>query len=452
MGSVFKILIVDDEKDYRDTLKILLNSKGYIAGEAASAKEALDIIETEYYPLIISDVMMPGMNGMSFLKKVKEEYGKALEMILVTGYGNVETAVKAMKAGAFGYFIKSHDPEELLIEIEKAKKIINLQNQNNIVKRYAEGKRYLYQSRNPKMKEIIEIINTIAKSNANVLIKGESGVGKEVIAQMIHDRSFRASSAFVAINCQSFADNLLESELFGHEKGAFTGAVERRLGRFEEANGGTLFLDEVGELSLSTQVKLLRVLENRTIARLGSNKPILVDFRLISATNRDIQSSTKSGKFRDDLLYRINTIEIDIPPLRERKEDLEDMIYFFVDMFKNELKKNITDIEDETMNFLMNYDYPGNIRELKNIIERLVVMSEEGVLKKRSSAAQIKKSDAKNFEIKPYKEARSEFEIEYLTNVLKQCNNNITRAAELIGISRRQLFNKIIEYNLKEIL
>lgn len=452
MSSVFKILIVDDEKDYRDTLNMLLTAKGYIVGEAASAKEALDIIEREYYPVVVSDVMMPGMNGMDFLRKVKEGYDKALEMILVTGYGNVENAVQAMKSGAFGYFIKSHNPEELLIEIEKARKIINLQNQNSIEKRHTEGKRYLLQSKNSKMKEIIEIINTVAKSNANVLIKGESGVGKEVVAQMIHDRSLRAASAFVAINCQSFSDNLLESELFGHEKGAFTGAVERRLGRFEESHGGTLFLDEIGELSLSTQVKLLRVVENRTIERIGSNKPIFVDFRLISATNRDIRNLVKIGKFREDLLYRINTIEVEIPPLRERKEDIEDMIFFFADMFKNELKKDITGIDDETMSFLMEYDYPGNIRELKNMIERLVVMSEGGMLKNRSGIAKTKKTDFQGFDVKPYKEAKSEFEIEYLANVLKQCNNNITRAAEMMRISRRQLFNKITEYNLKDIL
>ncbi|MGE5632400.1 MAG: sigma-54-dependent transcriptional regulator [Caulobacteraceae bacterium] len=452
MSQAYKILIVDDEKEYRETYRMILESRGFIVGEAECAKEALEIMENEYYPLVLTDVLMPGMDGMEFLKEIKKNNEKSVEVIMVTGYGSIETAVQAMKMGAFGYFIKSHNPEELMIEIDKAKKIINLQNQKNMTVKNKENRRFLYQSKNPKMKEILDIIDTIGKSNTNVLLLGESGVGKEVMAQMLHDKSQRAAMPFIAINCQSFSDNLLESELFGHEKGAFTGAVDRRIGRFEEASGGTIFLDEIGEMSLNTQVKLLRVLENKTIERVGSNKSIYVDFRLISASNRILTQEVKNGKFREDLLYRINTITLEIPPLRERKEDIADMIEFFVRIYKNELKKDIKGIDNETMNYLMSYDYPGNIRELKNIIERLIVLSTNGVLRMNFGAGsgQKKEIDPIHMEIKPYREAKRDFEIDYLINILKHCNNNITQAAKLIGISRRQLFNKIIEHNLKD--
>ncbi len=452
MSQSYKILIVDDEREYRETYRMILESRGFIVGEAESAKEALEVMENEYYPLVLTDILMPGMDGMEFLKEIKKNIEKSVEVIMVTGYGSIETAVQAMKMGAFGYFIKSHDPEELMIEIDKAKKIVNLQNQKNMIAKNKENRRFLYQSKNSKMKEILGIIDTIGKSNTNVLLLGESGVGKEVVAQMLHDKSQRAAMPFIAINCQSFSDNLLESELFGHEKGAFTGAVDRRMGRFEEASGGTIFLDEIGEMSLNTQVKLLRVLENKTIERVGSNKSINVNFRLISATNRILTHEVKNGKFREDLFYRINTITIEIPPLRERKEDIADMIDFFTRRYKNELKKDIKGIDDETMNYLMNYDYPGNIRELKNIIERLTVLSADGILRMNFGTGAGPKKDIglSHIEIKPYREAKKDFEINYLRNVLKHCNNNITQAANLIGISRRQLFNKIIEYNLKD--
>ncbi|SKA77439.1 DNA-binding transcriptional response regulator, NtrC family, contains REC, AAA-type ATPase, and a Fis-type DNA-binding domains [Caloramator quimbayensis] len=451
MSDICKILIVDDEKEYRETYRIILESRGYIVGEAGSAKETLDILDYEYYPLVLSDIIMPDMDGLELLKEIKNRYDKSVEVIMVTGYGSIETAVNAMKMGAFGYFIKSHNPEELLIEIEKAKKIVNFQNQKIISINKKEGRRFLNQSKNPKMKEILNIIDTVASSNTNVLLLGESGVGKEVIAHMLHEKSNRSSMPFVAINCQAFSDNLLESELFGHEKGAFTGALDRRIGRFEQANGGTIFLDEIGEMSLNTQVKLLRVLEDKKIERVGSNKPINVDFRLIAATNRDIRREIKKGSFREDLYYRINTITIEIPPLRERKEDILDMINFFINLFSKELKKEIRGIDDETLEYLTKYDYPGNIRELKNIIERLVVLSKDGILRVKSTLEKTGKINSNNeSSIIPYKEARRRFETEYILNVLKYCSNNITQAASIMNISRRQLFNKIIELNLKE--
>jgi len=455
MNEVYKILVVDDEKDYRKSLRKILESGGYIVGEAESALEALDIIDCEYYPLILTDIYMPGMNGLKFLEEVKNRYEDSVKVILVTGYGSIDSAVQAMKLGAFGYYIKSHSLEELLIEVEKAKKIVNLQNQKKMDNKYNENKRFLYQSKNPRMIEILGIIDTIVDSSASVLLMGESGVGKEVLAKLLHSKSMRRDMPFVAINCQSFSDNLLESELFGHEKGAFTGASGKRIGRFEEANGGTVFLDEIGEMSLNTQIKLLRVLEDKKIERIGSNKSIAVDFRLISATNKNLPQAIKEKQFRDDLFYRLNTITIEIPPLRERKEDISDMINFFVDYYKSELKKDIKGIESQTMDYLLNYQYPGNIRELKNIIERMVVLSKNGILTINNAAAPAASNECPGglkFELKNYREARREFEIYYFSNILKQCNNNITQASAMIGMSRRQLFNKIVEYNLKEFM
>lgn len=450
MTGLFKILIVDDDADYRETYKMLLTRKGYNIEAACSAEEAFQMLDKEFYPLIISDIMMPGKDGVSFLREVKEIYEKIIEVIMVTGYGSIETAVQTMKMGAFGYFIKSHNPEELILEIEKVYKIFTLQNINKINKNNEKG-RHLCTSKNREMQKIFEMVELVAASNSNVLITGESGVGKEIIAHLIHEKSGRAQMPFIPINCQYFSAGLIESELFGHEKGAFTGAAARRIGHLEEANGGTIFLDEIGDMEENTQVKLLRVLETKRIERIGSNKLIDVDFRLVSATNKDLARSVLSGRFREDLFYRINTIEIKVPPLRERKEDIEDLIYFFINRFNMEMGKGIKEIDEDTKQYLLDYKYPGNIRELKNIIERLVVLSKGGVLK--SEMFKGNKSctnEGEKEKITTYKEAKQNFEKRYIIQVLKHCQNNITHAASIMEISRRQLFNKIIELDLKE--
>lgn len=454
MTGLFKILIVDDDDDYRETNRMLLTRKGYSIETAASSEEAYQLMKNEYYPLIISDIMMPGKNGVDFLKEVKDNYNKNIEVIMVTGYGSVETAVQSMKIGAFGYFIKSHNPEELIIEIEKVRKIFSLQSINEINKINKKNK-YLYTSKNKDMQNVYEMANRVAVSNSTVLITGESGVGKEIIAHMIHDQSNRANMPFIPINCQYYSSGLIESELFGHEKGAYTGANTTRIGHLEEASGGTIFLDEIGDMEESTQVKLLRVLETKQIERIGSNKLIDVDFRLVSATNKDLTKAVSVGKFREDLYFRINTIEIKIPPLRHRKEDIEDLIYFFIDRFNKEMGRGIKDIDENTKQQLLNYSYPGNIRELKNIIERLIVLSNGSILKgdviynnKSINYNKVNHSDEENQTT--YKEAKRNFEINYINKVLKNCDNNITHAAKFMDLSRRQLFNKIIEYDLKD--
>lgn len=449
MNESVKILIVDDEADYLETHKMLLESKGYIVNLASSATEALDILSVEYHPIVITDVIMPNKDGFYLLREIKKNFKERIQVIVVTGHGSITAAVQAMKEGALGYFIKSHNPEELFMEIEKARRVVKFETIQFISDRDHRSKFFLQESKNQKIKDILLDIETLSDSDCNVLITGESGVGKEVFAKHIHEKSRRSSEIFLPTNCQSLSSTLLEAELFGHEKGAFTGATIQRIGRFEEASGGSMFLDEIGELSQNIQVKLLRVLDTRFIERIGSNKQIPVKFRLISATSRNLDNEIKSGNFREDLFYRINTVHFVIPPLRERREDLEAMIQVFVQQYANEVKKNILGIEPETLEYLLQYDYPGNVRELKNIIERMIVLSRDGYLSMDLKDCTKDRSPLHPEAISDYADAKKEFEFQYFKNALSMNDFNISKTADSIKMSRRQLFNKIIEYNLK---
>ncbi len=443
-----KILIVDDEIEYREVLQMIVEGKGYITETAKSGMDALDKLKQNNFDLVLTDLIMEGMDGIELLGRIKEKY-RDLEVIIITGYGTIQNAVEAMKKGAFTYFIKGHDPEVLLKEIKNVEEAIS----NNIHKSINSNNDsdFMLTTHNKKFRKVIDIAEKAAKSNVNILLLGESGVGKEVFARHIHYCSERGKNPFIPINCSAFSDTLLESELFGHEKGSFTGATDRRKGRFEAADRGTLFLDEVGDVSLNTQVKLLRVLEEKRIERIGSNKPIEVNFRLVSATNKELQKEIFKGEFREDFFYRLSTITIDIPPLRERKEDLQMLMDFFLERSKKTFNKEISEIEKGVMAFLLSYEYPGNIRELKNIIERLVVLSEDGrILTKDLPECKEPYIDDENLEIiKPLKEMRKEVEAEYIEKVLEMCDENISEAARKLCISRRQLFNKISEYGLK---
>lgn len=447
----FRILVVDDEVEFRDVYRIILEDKGYETYLVSSGEECLNILKEQSFDLVLTDLKMEGISGIELLKKIREEK-YSCELILVTGFGTVESAVNAMKLGAFGYFIKGNDPEVLLKEIEKLVKIKKLEKDNISIRNKLMNFNYLLDSNNEKFKNILRVSEKAALSNSNILILGESGTGKEVIAKYIHQFSERKHENFIAVNCQIFSDGVLESELFGHEKGAFTGAIEKRIGRFEEANNGTLFLDEIGELSLNTQVKLLRAIENKTFERIGSNKSINTDIRLVSATNRKINEEIKNGKFREDLYYRINTITIEVPPLRERKEDIQILINFFLNQMQHEMKKKITEIEEGLIDILVKYDYPGNIRELKNIIERLVVLSDDGVIRKRDlpDLKIVGSEEVQDInDIKSLKDVRNLAELKYIKLVLENCNGNISEAARVMDISRRQLFNKLVEYGIK---
>jgi DNA-binding NtrC family response regulator len=445
----FKILVVDDEEEFRDVYRIIFEEKNYETQVASSGEECLKILKEQVFDLVITDLKMGGMDGIELLKTIKKEKYPC-EVIIVTGFGTIESAVNAMKIGAFSYFIKGSDPEVLLKEIEKLVKIKNLESDNKSIRNQLINFNYFLDSNCNKFKSMLKIAEKAAVSNSNILILGESGTGKEVIAKYIHQLSDRKDDNFIAVNCQVFSEGVLESELFGHEKGAFTGATEKRIGRFEEANNGTLFLDEIGELSLNTQVKLLRVLDSRILERIGSNKSISVDIRLISATNRTLTEEIKNGKFREDLFYRINTITIEIPPLRERKEDIPILFDFFLKNAQKDMKKNITKIEDGLMDLLVIYDYPGNIRELKNIIERLVVLSDNGTIKKEDLPDLRLFNNDYNEEIKSLKDVRQLAEIKYIKYILEKCNGNVSESARLMDISRRQLFNKLVEYGINK--
>ncbi|WP_419725238.1 sigma-54-dependent transcriptional regulator [Terrisporobacter petrolearius] len=447
----FNILVVDDEIQYQEVINMILQSEGYKTKVASSGEEALEILKKEEFHLVLTDLKMNGMDGIHLLKEIKNNYTNTYVM-LITGFGTIKNAVEAMKKGAFGYFIKGNNPGDLLREIEKVKK--ECESTEKVEK---INNKFLLDTKNYNFRKILRIAKKAASADVNVLITGESGTGKEVMARFIYENSKRKNEKFVPVNCQAFSSGLLESELFGHEKGSFTGAFNKRIGRFEEAHGGTLFLDEVGDIDLNTQVKLLRVLENRTIEKIGSNKPIDVDFRLICATNKDFCEAIENKEFREDLFYRINTISIHLPSLKERKEDLPMLIDFFLKKSSAKYNKKIVNVEDDVMNHLLNYEYKGNIRELKNILDRLVVLSENGIIRKEYVSANVQPNiepDCGNFikleDIKPLKEIKQEAEANYIKKVLERFNGNITKSAEYLEISRRQLFNKIVEYNVKE--
>ncbi len=455
--SDFKILVVDDEPEYRDVLENIFTMNGYKVETAQSGETALNMLEENSYNALVTDLLMDGMDGIELLERVKKKYPD-LGVLIVTGYGTVRNAVDAMRKGAFGYFVKSHDPEELIMEIRKIEKISNLEKDNAILKIQQNNPSCLVESRNSRFNSVLEVARKVSGNDTNVLILGESGVGKEVVARYIHQCRGNGNSPFVSINCSSFPESLVEAELFGYEKGAFTGATESREGRFESARGGVLFVDEIGDIPLKIQVKLLRSIENREIQRIGSNKTVKTDFKLISATNINMQEAISRGNFREDLFYRIGTIIIEIPPLRERKEDIEDLLWFFIHKAEINLDRKIKRIEPDLTEFLYQYQYPGNLREMRNLVERMVVLSDNGVLgvddlpdyciDGRYAAPVKTKPDNASQEIRSLREIRREAESEYIKKVLSLCGNNISEASRKLQLSRRQLTNKINEYFL----
>ncbi len=449
MKIPMKLLIVDDEKDFRELLRIILIKQGYQADMAADGNEALKRLEENAYDIVLTDMMMPGIGGNDLVDIIQERY-KDTSCIVITGYGSIENAVETIKRGAFSYIIKSSDPQELLIEINKIATIKSLSQENSRLRNVLSGPEALLQTQNESFRNAVLYAEKAAVTTANILILGESGVGKEVFARYIHEKSPRKSEIFMAVNCHSLSDTLLESELYGHEKGAFTGSQTRRIGRFEAADGGTLFLDEIGDMPVNTQVKILRNIENREIERIGSNASIHVDFRLISATNRNLQKEISSGRFREDLYYRINTVTIEIPPLRKRKEDLPMLVGFFVEKAARELKKNVFSVAPDLMDRLMAHDYPGNIRELKNIIERLVVISEGDILTLQGARQYdvFSGSTEEKGAGSSLREVRKHAESSHIIQTLKETGYCVESAAELLQISSRQLYNKIKEYDI----
>ncbi len=444
-----RILLVEDDADFGDSFAIILKRKGYLVVLVPSAVKALERLAEERFDLVISDVVMPQMNGLEFVKIIKEQ-GMDVPVIMLSGYGNVKEAVEAMKIGAYNYFLKPVNQDEICLTIEKAIELKNLKWENEFLRGELQDlKGNMFLSNNDVMKSIIHEAEILAQSDVNVLIMGESGTGKELLARFIHDSSRRSSCPFLAINCQAYVDTLIESELFGYKGGSFTGAKSKgKPGKLELANGGTLFLDEIGELETATQVKLLRVLENREIEPVGGLKPIPVNFRLISATNQDLEKCVHEKVFREDLFYRINTVMLTLPPLRERREDIIGLARYFLKIFTAEQKKSITKFSLAAEQSLLNYAWPGNIRELKNVIEGAVALAKGYKLEEADLRINCKQQCQHYCAGLSFAHAKRRFEKDFLQYSFHQAGGNISLLARTIGVDRKQLYKKLTEYNI----
>ncbi|MDO4834186.1 MAG: sigma-54 dependent transcriptional regulator [Bacillota bacterium] len=452
--ELFRILVVDDEPEYCSVLKMIIESKGYCVETRTSGTDALSALEKSNFDLVISDVKMPQMSGHDLLKEIKKrEYD--VEVIMLTAFGSIEKAVETMKLGAYTYVTKENDPEELLIEIDKVANIRALERENKILKK-RKNCEYMIDSRNDKFRQMLSLVERAAQSESNILILGESGTGKEVLASYIHSKSKRSHNNLLEMNCQAISESILESELFGHEKGAFTGAMQRRIGHFEAANGGTLFLDEIGGISVGLQAKMLKAIENKVIYRMGSSTPVNVDFRLITATNRNLQSDMEKELFRSDLFYRISTIVLELPPLRERKEDIPLFIDFYMQKYCREMNKTGIEFAPGVREMLEEYNYPGNIRELKNLIERLLVLSPQDCIKEEylpSEVINFNKQSSEGIIRTDYTESLREYrqkaEKKYICDLMHKYPDDMNKVSEILSITRRQLLNKMLEYDLK---
>ena len=450
-----KVLIVDDDENILNVYRKIFARKKYIVEITNSALQVIEMIKRDDYDILITDMYMPELTGIDLITKVKQISPK-IEIILVTGNGSIENAVRAIKEGAYTYIQKPIDFDELFLNLKKIQDYKKVKYDAALEKNdLLNNDESFFIGNDPKMMEIKKQIQTIAASDSSVLITGESGTGKELVAKAIHLNSSRKNNNLVKVNCSALSEGILESELFGHEKGAFTGANATKAGRFEMADQGTLFLDEIGDISPAIQVKLLRVLQEKEFERVGSSKTIKTDFRLVCATNKDLLEEIGKGNFRQDLYYRLNVIPIKVPPLRERKSDIPLLIEYFSNEFAKELNKKEIIYTAEAINKLTEYDWPGNIRELKNIIERIVVLSIDsniGVkeVNKYILADNAKNNidDADNIEIKSYREAKQDFEKEYVINALENNNWNITKTAEFMGIARKNLQAKIKTLNI----
>jgi len=445
------VLIVDDEPNAIKVLSAILSRDGYKITSAESTDKAINIIHGSKIDTVITDLKMPGRDGIELFEYVRRNFPD-IPVIFLTAYGTVESAVTAMTCGAFYYFIKPPDYPKLKSIVSRAVEHRNLKREISELRSQlndsTDNLRII--GKTAGIQRILETIESVKNSESSVLIQGETGTGKELIARALHYSSVRRDKPFVTVNCAAIPRELIESELFGYEKGAFTGASSRRIGRFEEAEGGTVFLDEIGELELSLQAKLLRVLQEREIERLGSNKKVRVNFRLISSTNLDLSEEVRKGRFREDLFYRINVIEIKVPPLRERKEDIPLMVSEFIKEFSLRENKIVT-VSEEVMKIFLDYQWPGNIRQLKNIIERAVVISRGDRITSRDLPDELNKIlRANTIETKCTNPPMTstlmplrDLEIEAVREALRQCNGNKSKAAKMLGISRKTLYKRL---------
>lgn len=443
MSKRTKILIVDDESIVRDSLGDWLEGVGYDIETAECGEDALRILQQQKIKIMLADLVMPGMNGIELMKKAKKVV-PGISTIIITAHATIQSAIAAIREGAHDYVEKPFCPEKIELLIEKLVEHQNLIEENISLRKKIKD-RFHFQgiiAKSPKMLKIIELIKTVAPTNATVLIMGETGTGKEVVARAIHHQSHRRKKAFIATSCAALPESLLESELFGHEKGSFTGAVERKKGKFEAGDQGTLFLDEIGEINANTQIHLLRALEDKKITRIGSNEEITVDVRVITATNKDLRNMVLQGEFREDLYYRLKVVTIHLPSLKERREDILPLAEHFLKKYAEENNKDVINLAPEVIEFMLHYSWPGNVRELENMIEHGVILSQSSAITLDELPQDI---------IHPVTVEEKTIEAvtkNHILKVLEETRGNISQAAEILGIQRMTLYNKLKKFKV----
>ena len=444
MAKKISILIVDDEESVRDSLYNWFIEDGYRVECAENARKALTLLESEPFDIIFADIKMPGMDGLEMLRRIKALEKDSI-VIVMTAFATVDTAVKALKDGAFDYVTKPFDPDDLSHLIRNATRQISLADENETLKKKVISLENVEDliGNSEAMKNVLRQVESVAQTNSSVIITGESGTGKELVARAIHSNSPRKFFPFVSVHCGALTESLLESELFGHEKGAFTGAMYNRKGRFEMADNGSIFLDEIATISSKMQVDLLRVLESKTFVRVGGNKEISSDFRVICATNKDLKNMVEQGIFREDLFYRLNVVNIEMPPLRDRKEDIPSLVDYFIRKYCTSMNRQPVSIDPAALTRLQDFNFPGNIRELENMIERAIVV---GSGKKIS----LKDLPLEKTMVNSSAESLDDFEKTFILQILNKYNWNISRTAKALKVDRVTLYNKIKKYSLKQ--
>lgn len=447
--AYWQILVVDDEEVMCESLAEWLREDGYTVNTAASGRDAIARAKTTDYAVYFVDLKMPGgLDGIETMMEIRRLHPEAC-VIIITAYATVDTAITAMKEGAQEYIVKPCNPEEISLLVNRIIKVKNLQRANTMLRKRL-SRQYKFHdiiSKNPRMREIVELASEVASLRSTVLIRGESGTGKELVARAIHFSGARAAKPFIAVSCAALAETLLEAELFGHEKGAFTGAIERKKGKFELADGGTIFLDEIGDISPKLQADLLRVLQERSFYRLGGAEEVRVDVRVIAATHHDLQQAAQEGRFRDDLYYRLNVIEIRIPPLRERREDIPLLVPYLIERLSHELGKETNGITEGAMRVLLDHDWPGNVRELENAIERAIVTSRSGAITEDALAFLVAGRNSRTWNVPPDL-TLDELEKLAIEAALRHASGNVKEAAQKLGIDRSTMYEKIKRYEI----
>jgi len=449
-----RILVIDDEAAIRDSLRMILEYEGYDFAGAATGEEGIGVVEREAVDLVFLDIKMPGMDGLEVLGRLKK-VAESLPVVMISGHATVATAVEATKMGAFDFIEKPLTTERVLLTIRNGLGFTRLRDENRSLQRVIEVRSEMVGA-SPSLNQVLESVRRAAPTTATVLIRGESGAGKELVARMIHRTSLRSRERFIQVNCAAIPDDLIESELFGHEKGSFTGATEKQIGKFEQADRGTIFLDEVGDMSLKTQAKVLRVLQEGEVERLGSSRTMKVDVRVIAATNKDLEQEIEKGTFREDLFFRLSVIPITVPPLRERVDDVALLVRHFADVFTKENNFRPKRFSPDAMLMLQRYRWKGNVRELKNTIERVLIMTpgdvigEDDLPETVRSAPRQTAPESGQERAGTLREFKESAERTFLVEKLRENNWNITRTAEVIGTPRSNLYKKLELYNIKQ--